>query len=232
MCGSEMSPLKNITELAKLLGIDRITLGRWVERYAPYMSPGATPPKGKARNLTETDVRVLHLVATLRDTGIDHDDIELRLKEMQGNGWSELPEIPSEWQQISETMPVTEAASRAYELAQVAVLQSELKHVQQALQEVQGRVVQLEGEIQRLEGEKEDLAGEKQAVEEEKQKLQVELERSRAEARELQAELRAFGLAYGLGRERPISVAVIIGVTALVAAVLVVAAVVVGALLR
>jgi chromosome segregation ATPase len=221
----------NITTLARLLGVDRITLGRWTDRYISYMSPGATPPKGKTRNLNDIDVRVLHLIATLRDTGIDHDDIEQRLKEMQSSGWENLPEIPPEWVGATETMPVNEAASRAYELAQVAVLQSELKHVQQALEVAQNRVVQLEEDLKRLEEERSAIANERQAVETEKHQLQVELERARAESRELQAELRAFNLAYGIGREKPISIAVIIGVTGLIVALLVVVAIVVGALL-
>ena len=134
----------NPTTLAKLLNVDPVTLRRWTVRYAPYLSPGASPVKGKTRTFTHDDVRVLHYVGILRDTGTQLEEIDVRLKELQDNGWAELPAVPSEWETTDETMPVTEAANRAYQMAQVAVLQKELEHTKNALLAAQNRVTELE----------------------------------------------------------------------------------------
>lgn len=221
----------NISALADNLNIDRITIGRWAQRYAEFLSPGATPPKGKSRVLNATDVRVLYLISTLRNTGIDHDDIRVRLEELQENGWEGLPDIPDEWDAEEQTMPVTQAASRAYEMAQVAVLQSELKHVQQALEDSKQRQAELEQRIDELETEKGEVAEQRDAIESEKQQTLLELERTRAQIGELQAQIQAFNLAYGFGRDRPISIAVVIAITATAAAALIMIAIIVGSLL-
>lgn len=221
----------NITALASRLNLDRMTLGRWIRRYSDYLSPPSNPRKGKSRILNETDVRVLYLIATLRDAGVDHEDIISRLDKLQADGWEGLPEIPPEWDLSIQTISTSEAASRAYELAQVAVLQSELKHVQLALEASQQREQELQLQISELESEKAEVSGQRDAVEQEKQSLLIDLERTRAQIGELQAQLQAFNLAYGLGRERPISLIVIVGVTALAVAAIILIAVVVGSLL-
>lgn len=221
----------NITSLAGRLNLDRMTLGRWIRRYGDYLSPTSNPRKGKSRILNDTDVRVLYLVATLRDAGIDHEEIIARLDKLQADGWQELPDIPSDWDLSVQTISTSQAASRAYELAQVAVLQSELKHVQLALEASQQRERALQERIGELETEKVEISGQREVTEQEKQTLQLDLERTRAQIGELQAQLQAFNLAYGLGRERPISLVVIVGVTALAAATIILIAVVVGSLL-
>jgi DNA-binding transcriptional MerR regulator len=66
--------------LAKLLNVSGDTLRRWTSFYEQFLTPGATPPKGKTRLLSDHDIRVLLLVATLRDAGEDPDEIVARLE--------------------------------------------------------------------------------------------------------------------------------------------------------
>jgi DNA-binding transcriptional MerR regulator len=209
----------NPTTLAKLLNVDPVTMRRWTLRFAPYLSPSASPSKGKTRTFTDDDVRVLRYIGILRDTGTDLDEIENRLKELQNNNWADLPPVPSEWETPNDTMPVMEAASRAYQLAQVAVLQKELEHTKNSLLAAQDRVAELESQ----------LSG-KASIETEKHALELDLAVSRGEVERLKAELKAYGMAYSIGRnERPVSAVTLVMLVALatVILVLIVAAVVV-----
>jgi hypothetical protein len=61
----------NLADLARLLQLDGSTLRRWTALYAEFLSPGAAPPKGKARVLADHDLKVLRYIATMRDSGQD-----------------------------------------------------------------------------------------------------------------------------------------------------------------
>jgi DNA-binding transcriptional MerR regulator len=209
----------NPITVARLLKVDPVTMRRWTQRFGPYLSPSASPAKGKTRAFTHDDVRVLRYIGILRDTGAQLEDIEIRLGEMQNNGWADLPPVPPEWETSDDAMPVVEAASRAYELAQVAVLQKELEHTKNSLQAAQNRVVELES-----------LLTGKAALETEKHVLELELVETRGEVERLKAELKAYGMAYSIGRNaHPVSAVTLVMMVALVTVVLVliVAAVVV-----
>jgi multidrug resistance efflux pump len=78
-------------------------------------------------------LQVLALITTLKETNQDQGAILERLRAMQGDGWQGLPDLPAEWGSARATMPVDLAASRASELAQIAVLQTELQHTRAAL---------------------------------------------------------------------------------------------------
>jgi DNA-binding transcriptional MerR regulator len=205
--------MMNPTTLAKLLNVDPVTMRRWTVRYAPYLSPNASPAKGKTRTFTHDDVRVLHYIGALRDAGTQLDEIEERLKEMQENDWIDLPHIPAEWETSDETMPVTEAASRAYQLAQVAILQKELEHTKNALQVAQNRLVELETRL-----------ASKAALETEKHALELELVETKGEVEQLKAELKAYGMAYSIGTSgsKPLSAVTLVGLVAIITVLLVI----------
>lgn len=215
----------NITTLASRLNIDRMTVGRWIRRYNEYLSPPSNPYKGKSRILNDTDVRVLYLVATLRDTGISHDEIIQRLDELQADGWQQLPEVPPEWDvDDDQTITTSQAASRAYELAQVAVLQTELQHTRQSLELAQSRLKELESQLETVSGEKDELIQQKHAREQEfsqqKHTLELEVSQAKGEVSRLEAQLTAYSMTYSLGGNKPVSPVWIILVTALTAVVL------------
>jgi DNA-binding transcriptional MerR regulator len=232
----------NVATVSNLIEASPDSVRRWCLRYRQFMSPTATPQKGKTRNLTIHDAAVLSYIASARDNGLEHDEIAERLAEMQANGWSDLPELQVNWidDGSEDTMPVEAAAVRASQIAQIAVLQNELEHsrtelqnvkvqLAQAIERAEGaeqRVIDLQAEMQGLRGSesaerdklRDELTAEKQRVENELHAAQLEVEKARGEVAALQARLSSYAIT---GGEKPIPVALIIVVTALVAVVLV-----------
>ena len=207
-----------ITALADLTGVTKSTVRRWCEVYREFLSPTATPPKDATRVFTNTDIRVLYYVATLRDSGVGEPEIIERLKEMQADHWAGLSQLPAEFEE--ETISVDLAVSKASQLAQVAVLQTELAHKEAELKQARERVEELVAQVKELEG-----------VRGEKHTLEVELAKAEGRVGELEAEIRAYNLAYGFGRGQPISVAVIIGLALLVGVLVVIVSFVVARLI-
>ena len=135
--GTMPSMTKTPSELATLLNISTPSLRRWCSDYAAYLSPGASPPKGKPRVFSEHDERVFVLITHLRDAGLEKDDITVRLDAEQQRGWQGLPELPSEFNMMNvPSVPADQAASRAYEMAQVAALQTQVQFLRQQNQEL------------------------------------------------------------------------------------------------
>jgi DNA-binding transcriptional MerR regulator len=205
-------------DLAKLLNVSGHTLRRWCNEFAPYLSPGAAPPKGNARALNEHDQRVLALVAGLRASGYEHDVIVQRLDAERKNNWQGLPELPAEFlQEPVASVSIEQAAARAHELAQVAALQTQVQFLEQRNQELavalvsaQDRVKELEQTLNRL---YEESAGTERSLNErvsslglEKHQIEVQLLEARAEVARLEGELKS----YGLGRNAPVNVVLIV----------------------
>jgi len=201
-------------ELAQLLGVTPNTIRRWCAEFHKYLTPTAHPPKGKPRVLAEHDCRVLHYVAAARDTGQPMETIIARLEAMLDDDWRDLPEVPAEWAQAGETMPVTLAASKAYDIAQVAVLQRELEYTSRQLEDARQRIETLEAELDTLNTSHE-------ATEAAKHALELELATARGEVDTLRARLESYRLAYSFGRDQPVNIGLIVVVVALVAVALV-----------
>ena len=57
------------TFTAELLGINPLTLRRWCDYHAAYLSSGCNPPTGQARRFTDKDIEILKHVKHLRSQG-------------------------------------------------------------------------------------------------------------------------------------------------------------------
>lgn len=220
----------NIKQLSDRLGTAPNTIRNWTSVYSEFLTPSANPTLGKRRELTAHDLRVLNFVATLKNTGTDTKQIVDRLQTMQHDDWAELPALPPEWVGSDETVTVALAASRASEMAQVAVLQTELQHALQSRDEKQRQLEAAQIRYDALSNELASLQSRFDMSEDEKTNLRIELERAKGEVQALQAQIAGFTLAYGMGRGKPINVAVIIVAALLIGAVLVIVAMVIGAL--
>jgi len=213
----------NPSTLADRLNVNSDTVRRWASTYAVYLSPSANPTRGKSRSFTDHDARILLLVSTLRDSGLDHTDIENRLKELQDDSWARLPELPPEWGLEEETVPLGIAASKAADVVQIAVLRAELENTRQALQAAQGQIQQLQATLASSESENATLSARLQTI-------GLEAEHLRGQVSTLEAKLSSYSMAYSLGSsERPVSAVTLVMLVALgtVVLVLIVAAVVV-----
>jgi DNA-binding transcriptional MerR regulator len=224
---------KTPSDLARLLNISTPSLRRWCSDFAQYLSPSATPPKGKPRIFSEHDERVLLLIVHLREAGLEKDEIAVRLEMEQKRDWQGLPELPEEFYPSTIlSIPADQAASRAYEVAQVAALQTQVQYLQQqtqelnlALQTARGRVAELETELEQLhqEGSTRERQLQEEIVQVERQRqeqvdlarqeqrtrveqLQVELSQVRSEVARLEGQLSS----YSLGRNKPLNVGLLL----------------------
>lgn len=219
---------------ADLLHIAPNTLRRWASELARFMSPGANPPDGQPRKLNEHDLRVLYLVAGLRDSGVQMADVISRLESDQANDWADLPQLPFDLFDVAGDGVIDQTKIQAYEVAQVAALQTQLQFVasenrrlQTDFQAAQERVSQLEGELagardQLRDTERQSAEGRLKA-EEEKRDIERRLLEARADVARLEGQLSG----YSFGRKAPVNVGVLLLGAALIGAVLVVIAAVV-----
>lgn len=214
----------NTTTLAKLIEVSPDTVRRWTKDYRGYLSPTGSPVKGQTRILTGHDIAVLSYVATLRENGENHEQITDRLDDLRRGDWQDLPPVPREWMEADQTVDMTDAITRAREIATVAQLQTELTYTERQLQKAQAQADQLQSEL-------DELRKDKTTADTRVHSLEVELERVRGDVRRLESEITGYNLAYGFGREKPVSIAVVILVALLVGAALVTAAFVLARLL-
>lgn len=203
-------------DLARLMGITSNTIRRWTAEFYKYLSPQASPPKGKPRIYGEHDQRVFHFIKAARDKNKPLETIHAQLESMHADNWRGLPDIPPEWREQAETMPVSLAASKAYDLAQMAVLQRDLEHTraeletaQNALEAAQQRVIDLEGQIDAMQASQNVTESEFQA---QLHAAQLELSTARGEVEALKARLSAYAIT---GGDRPVPVLLIAGIAAL-----------------
>jgi DNA-binding transcriptional MerR regulator len=217
------------TSLARLLNVSGQTLRRWTDTYGRFLSPGATPPRGRPRALSDRDIRVLYLVSVLRNTGQDPDRVLERLEAEQAQDWPGLPEIPPEWKaDPGSTVSVELAASRAYDIAQVAVLQSELQQAEKRIQELSLSLQDARERAEKLENDLETLRTHKEASDHAQHALELELAQARTEIGRLEGELKS----YGLGRGTPINVGLLLASAVIFGVVLVVVVFIVATLIR
>jgi len=91
--------------------------------YSRFLSPGANPPRGKLRRISERDAKVLVLVAALRDAGQDHNAIVVRLEAEEENNWENLPPLFQD--RDSNAIPVAHAGTRALESSELSALRTQ-----------------------------------------------------------------------------------------------------------
>ena len=66
--------------VAKICGVSREAVRKWVDEFGQYMSESATPPKGEVRDFDDDDVRICALIAEYRNKGFNTDSIHAALK--------------------------------------------------------------------------------------------------------------------------------------------------------
>jgi len=197
-------------ELSRLLGnVSGPTLRRWGKTYARFLSPGANPPLGKPRRISDHDAGVLSLVAALRTARFDHEAIVARLEAEEADHWGNLP-LLLPGQKLSDAMPVAQASAHDAEPSGLPALRIQHQYLEQRnsevsrqLSEAQARIPKLEEELERTRSRGNEGI---QAWQQKIDALQTELQETKAQAALLKVQLSA----YSLGREKPVNVAVLI----------------------
>ena len=212
-------PDMNTTRFCALTNISPNTFRLWTRVYGQFLSPSGAPAKGKTRNLTPLDQRILLHVHTLRGADLPIEEITARLRDLQSNGWRDLPELPPEWTEDQREISVELATARAGEIAEIAVLRTELENTRENLAAARALAESLQQELVAIRSRHE-------SSEEKAHDLELRLSEAQGTIRTLEARLAG----YALGGEKPVNLLVIIGVALLIGAVLVALAVVLGAL--
>jgi DNA-binding transcriptional MerR regulator len=221
------------SQLADLLGVASNTIRRWSKVYADFLTPTARPQGGKTRRFSRFDQRVLYFVAALRESpeNVDDQQVIARLKALQDDNWRSLPELPEEFADIDDpgVLEVVSTEQRARELATVEFLQRENVRLAELNDQLQGDL-QLAQEREKEAQQKvaelvEQMASLRLSERAERDKLQaqlhaaqLELKAAGGEVARLEGQLQQ----YGLGREKPLNVGLIIAATAVAVAVLVI----------
>lgn len=210
------------SQIGELLNVDAQTMRRWAKDYAPFLSPGANPPKGQTRVFDTHDQRVFLFISQLRAVGQTATDIQAALERERDLNYEGLPQLPPDWG-VTDKVELGLAQARASEIARMASLQIQLQHTTERLQEAQERVLELEDKLATAEA----AQG---ATERDKHDLELRLSEARGEVATLAARLEAYSMSYSFGRDKPVNVGVLLVVALLAGALLVTLAFVVARL--
>ena len=80
-----------VGEVAKLFGVNDQTIRVWCKQFADYLSAGATPEKGAARDFADDDLRVFRYVQYALSRGHSYDEVWSQLRE--GNALKSFGEV-------------------------------------------------------------------------------------------------------------------------------------------
>lgn len=73
----------NPAEAATKVGVSVGTIRNWCEVYAADLSPGANPPKGTARKLSESDIAVFQAIQDWKSQGVESEELLVRLATLE-----------------------------------------------------------------------------------------------------------------------------------------------------
>lgn len=148
--------LKRPADIKELFDVSHQTVRRWCDEFEQYLSSNATPPAGEMRLFTEEDLKVLALVAQVKNTGGTYEDAHMRLRAGERG---EIPDEPPTEQQKQVVMSQLaiqnkqlrgeiESLTRERDAAHEAVkeLREETIRLQTRLEEAEKRITELKEE--------------------------------------------------------------------------------------
>lgn len=187
----ETHHLYSSRHVATIFGVALETVRNWADEFEPYLSPTATPGKGKHRMYTLDDLKVFALVADMKKRGNTYEEIHASLRVGSRGQPPVLP--PDEVQAL-----VVGEQERRLSL-EVEYLQRSMMKLQQQLEEAERQLKEawaIKEEKIRLEVRFEEE--QKRTLEKERRisQLQSDLENARAR---IEALLREVGRSYADG---------------------------------
>ena len=125
-------------DICDKFGVSRETVRQWTNQFADYLSPTATPEKGRQRNYTEDDLHVFALVSGMKTTGSTTEEISAAL----ASGQRGTP--PTE----AQVVPMSDASA--------ATLRRDVAQLRQDLDTVRTELLLTQGENRLLKQQLED----------------------------------------------------------------------------
>ncbi len=142
------------------------TVRNWCEEFSNYLSPTANPGKGKHRNFTDDDMRVLDLVAQMKNQGLTYEQVHASL---QNGDRGNLPQLPA-----NEMHDLVVAEEKGHLTFELEATQRALRIITQERDTLQEKYRTLQEEVQpvkdtniRLETRLEDLNSRMSSLEDE-----------------------------------------------------------------
>jgi DNA-binding transcriptional MerR regulator len=130
-------------EAATILGIAASTVRAWTIQFRQYFSPSAQGGDGRNRDLTETDVKILYFIDTLKHQSVPPDEIQLRLQAAQAKEWNDIPfpsappgtaNVPVIPRETAETAITSERRALLHE---IGILQNRIDKLEQQVSDEQ-----------------------------------------------------------------------------------------------
>lgn len=143
-------------DVARLLDVKENTLRRWVtdQEFGQYLSTRARGGSGSHRAYTEQDVRILTLIAEMRQSNTSTEEIHASLRSLRSAGWAGLPEIPA-------APPGTEPVSMIPREAAETKIDQQRSALMREISVLQERIETLEEMIEKRDGQIEELVKER-----------------------------------------------------------------------
>lgn len=117
-------------DIETIFNISHQTVKTWAAEFAGYLSPTATPEKGRQRVFTDDDLRVFALVSVFRKQGKTYEDMHAALRTGQRGDMPDVPE-PS-------TLPANASGAVTAALRRVADLEAQLRQEHDARMMTEG----------------------------------------------------------------------------------------------
>ena len=125
-------------DICEKFGVSRETVRQWTTQFTDYLSPTATPEKGRQRNYTEEDLSVLALVSNQKSTGSTSEEIAAALAAGQ------------------RATPPTEAQVVPMSDSSLTTLRREVAQLRQEMDIIRTELLMIQGENRLLKTQLED----------------------------------------------------------------------------
>lgn len=169
-------------QLADWLGLHPGTIRSWVGGpFRRYLSPSAQGGDGRTRNFTDTDARIIALIAALKGEAIPTDEIHATLTRLQSEEWVDLPPMPSAPPGVGpvpmisrEAAETAVATQRQALMREIAILEDRVDTLESRLVSEQERRETLQNELTTARELLGELRGQLDSVDRERQSWQTD----------------------------------------------------------
>lgn len=145
------------SDVSSMIGVSSVTIRKWSNEFASYLSPTGAGGDGRHRDFTETDVRVLKVIKELRDGGRTRRDIETALETAIAQGTiNDVPLPDGSLRTAKVPMIPTAAADAALNMSNSSLLR-EIAFLEARIQEMKDERAAIEAQMKEERFEREKL---------------------------------------------------------------------------
>lgn len=155
--------MRKTNDVATMLDITTETVRDWCKRYADFLSDNATPNMGGTRSFTDDDILIFTTINTLRNQGMNHDQVLEQLNE-----GTRIEDVGVDYDQLLAT-----PQGRAMTIQQLKNLNERISQLETDNEHMLNELRQKERELGKLEGELEIERGARETLDELRSEIAV-----------------------------------------------------------